>query len=258
MNAIEFVNNFNLDYWQKWHSKNWTICIWFAFSYIVAVHFGLAYMKDRKPYQLRLPLAVWNGVLGVFSITGSFVMVPEILKVLKNDGFRRACCENSFVKDNQVLFWSWLFVWSKVLEFGDTAFIILRKQKLTFLHWYHHAMTVICVFIYFPNMIPINRWTGSMNYFIHSIMYTYYCFRALGFKFPKSVAMLITTLQILQMFVGLYVSSYSFAQKLAGFPCKISLNESIFCFTIYFTYFLLFLNFFFRSYLPKQETKKVV
>lgn len=31
--------------------------------------------------------------------------------------------------------WGLLFAWSKILEFGDTAFIILRKQKLIFLHW---------------------------------------------------------------------------------------------------------------------------
>ena len=255
---LNLVNHFDLDYWQKWHSKNWLICFWFAFLYIIAVQFGLNFMKDRKPYKLRLPLAVWSGMLGVFSMAVSFAMVPELLSVLYKNGFGSACCDNSFVSDKNVIFWSWLFVWSKVLEFGDTAFIILRKQKLTFLHWYHHAMTVICVFTYFPGMIPINRWTGSMNYFIHSIMYTYYCFKALGFKLPRLVSVIITTLQILQMFIGLYVSSYCFAQKLAGLPCKITLNESIFCFTIYFTYLILFLNFFIRTYLNRYKAKKVV
>lgn len=32
-------------------------------------------------------------------------------------------------------FWAWAFVLSKLVELGDTAFIILRKQPLIFLHW---------------------------------------------------------------------------------------------------------------------------
>ena len=33
-------------------------------------------------------------------------------------------------------FWTWMFTMSKIAELGDTAFIILRKQNLIFLHWW--------------------------------------------------------------------------------------------------------------------------
>ena len=182
-------------------------------------------------------------------------MVPEILSVLYRDGFHAAACENSFSRDPTILFWSWLFVWSKVIEFGDTAFIILRKQKLSFLHWYHHAMTVVCVFTYFPGMVVINRWTGSMNFFVHSFMYSYYTLRAFGFWVPRPVAFSITVLQITQMLIGFYVTVYELAMKLAGTPCKISMGESVFSFLVYFSYFLLFINFFIRTYF-KSKIKK--
>ena len=243
-------------YWQQWHLQNWTICIWFSVMYVIAVRFGVFYMNNRKPLDLRYPLALWSALLAIFSIAGSYSMVPEILWVLSRDGFHAAACDNSFSQDSSVLFWSWLFVWSKVLEFGDTAFIILRKQKLSFLHWYHHAMTVICVFTYFPGMVAINRWTGSMNYLVHSIMYSYYSLRALRFRIPKPVAITITSMQIAQMMIGFYVAIYELAMKLTGSPCKITLGESVFSFSVYFSYFLLFLNFFIRTYF--QSTKKTI
>ena len=38
--------------------------------------------------------------------------------------------------------WTWLFVLSKLPELVDTVFIVLRKQKLIFLHWYGDMVTV--------------------------------------------------------------------------------------------------------------------
>ena len=147
---LSLSENWNKDYWMKWHAQNWIICIPIAIAYMISVYYGTQFMKNRKPYNLRYLLGVWSAVLGVFSILGSYYLLPEIISKLYNDGFHKAACDNSYRSNKDYMFWAWLFTWSKVLEFGDTVFIILRKQKLTFLHWYHHAMTVVCVFAYFP------------------------------------------------------------------------------------------------------------
>ena len=51
---------------------------------------------------------------------------------------------NSYIEDDKVSgFWATMFVLSKVPELGDTIFIVLRKQPLIFLHWYHHATVLV-------------------------------------------------------------------------------------------------------------------
>merc|ERR1712178_545108 len=49
---------------------------------------------------------------------------------------------------------------------------------------------------------------GAMNFTVHAIMYTYYFFAACKIRLPKWVSMTVTTLQTLQMFVGVFVTCY--------------------------------------------------
>ena len=91
------------------------------------------------------------------------------------------CISNSH---KQLAVWGWVFALSKILEFGDTAFIVLRKTPLPFLHWYHHI--TVCMYTWYaltPSPSALSNWFGSMNYTVHTVMYTYYALRASGFKF---------------------------------------------------------------------------
>lgn len=78
---------------------------------------------------------------------------------------------------------------SKIVEFGDTFFIVMRKSPLPFLHWYHHV--TVCVYTWYcvvPQPIALCAWFGSMNFTVHAFMYTYYAFRASGYKIHSLIA----------------------------------------------------------------------
>lgn len=93
-------------------------------------------MANRKPFKLRKVLLFWNLGLAAFSIMGTLRGLEEFFYVYKNFGFRFTICDSSGLAESSIAgFWIWMFAISKLVEFGDTVFILLRKQKLIFLHW---------------------------------------------------------------------------------------------------------------------------
>lgn len=66
-----------------------------------------------------------------------------------------------------------LFVKSKFAELIGTLFLVLRKRPVLFPHWFHHASVLLIAI----GPIMINGPSGiimiSMNFFVHSIMYSY-------------------------------------------------------------------------------------
>ena len=74
------------------------------------------------------------------------------------------------------------------LPLGDTLFIILRKQQLIFLHWYHHITVLIYVWYSYMDHTAPGQWFLVMNYTVHALMYTYYAFRSMKFKISKWVS----------------------------------------------------------------------
>lgn len=118
-------------------------------------------------------------------------MIVFLYRNIYNHGLGYTTCHSDCVSEDHrpLAVWGWIFAMSKLIEFGDTAFIVLRKSPLPFLHWYHH----ITVFIYTwyaltPEPSALSTWFGSMNYIVHTAMYTYYAFRASGYKIHSSVA----------------------------------------------------------------------
>lgn len=115
--------------------------IYIAMIYLLVIFAVKRKMHTRSPYKLRHSLALWNSALSIFSCFGAYFMLEEMFSVLFNQSFHHSVCYSSVVERAQ--YWMWLFAMSKIVELGDTIFIVLRKQKLIFLHYCHHVSALI-------------------------------------------------------------------------------------------------------------------
>ncbi|KPA77255.1 putative mitochondrial fatty acid elongase [Leptomonas pyrrhocoris] len=115
--------------------------------------------------------------------------------------------------DGPRAFYTALFMYLKTPELLDTLFLILQNKPVSFLHWYHHIVTAIYCWHASYVLIPSGIIFSTMNYFVHSIMYFYYFLVVMGLrKTIRPFAPVITLLQVVQMFIGMYVTTYTYFQ----------------------------------------------
>lgn len=238
-----------------WMKENWQQSIYWSAIYVSIIFTLQRIMKNRKPLDLKIPLVMWNSSLALFSIISSIRMVPILIKVIYEMGFTFSVCfiEPILYKIQPTIFWAWLFACSKIIEFGDTIFIILRKKKLIFLHWYHHMVTLVLTWYTAGQLVGVIHWFCVMNFAVHSFMYTYYTFSALGIKIPRVVAMFITSMQVLQMVVGSFVNIWAIWKKMKGDECDFPNNAIIISLLVYLNYLYLFTRLFYFSYIAKYN-----
>lgn len=114
-------------------------------AYVLMIVIGRRLMRDRKPFNLKTPLMLWNLSLSIFSFFGMVRALPYLLYMLEHHGYRETICgkPTSYYADGATGFWAAAFMLSKLVELIDTLFIVLRKKPLIFLHWYHHVSVLL-------------------------------------------------------------------------------------------------------------------
>uniref|UniRef100_A0A023FB42 Elongation of very long chain fatty acids protein n=1 Tax=Triatoma infestans TaxID=30076 RepID=A0A023FB42_TRIIF len=239
-----------------WMTKNWTISFYFCALYMVLIFGGQYYMQSRPRFNLKGVLCIWNSLLAAFSIMGACRTAPELFHVLKNYGLYHSICIPSYIELDRVAgVWTWFFVLSKLPELGDTIFIVLRKQPLIFLHWYHHITVLLYSWFSYTEYTASARWFIVMNYCVHSIMYTYYALKCMGYNPSRKFAMLITTCQLCQMIIGCAINVWAAQYLQEHQPCHVSTTNIKLSIAMYFSYFVLFARFFYKSYVNRGTSK---
>ena len=236
-----------------WFEQNWTTAFTYCAVYVVVIFLGQEYMKNRPKFDLRIPLTIWSASLAIFSWFGSIRLWADYVYFIQRYGFKASMCDPVFYK-GVVGFWSWLFVLSKLPELGDTLFIILRKQKLIFLHWYHHCTVLLYAWYTYACYSAQARYFVLMNFTVHALMYTYYALKASKIvRIPSWVNMCITSLQIMQMLCGCVVNGYAYLFRKRGEWCSTTDSNLKVSFLMYFSYLVLFTHFFYIAYLDKKK-----
>jgi fatty acid desaturase 2 (delta-6 desaturase) len=142
------------------------------------------------------------------------------------------------------------YLGSKLFEWLDTVLLIINDKKIIGLHWWHH-MTIGVAFYtgYFTSSVI---WIGSLNSFIHIIMYLYYA----DTPGIKPIAKYLTQLQIVQLFGGVYMNYVSYFYNTEPKYKLFSLINGLIC----LSYGLMFIWFYGQKYkkTDNKNEKKLV
>ena len=244
---------------QDWVHNNWTLTIPISVLYVLLVYGGRKWMESKPAYDLHRTLFLWNVGLAIFSIFGALSVVPNLVHHIYKNGFKQSVCITTTKYDPHINIWLLFFALSKIIELGDTAFIVLRKSRLQFIHWYHH-MTVLLSFWYAYSQSgsnPTNQWLGAMNYSVHCFLYSYYALTAVGVKVPIRVAKSITIMQLIQMFIGLITTLLAYKTSFIDKEeCDVKISVIYVATTVYSSYALLFMYYYYRRYMRPKKKKE--
>ena len=140
---------------------------------------------------------------------------------------------------------SWVFYFSKAIEWTDTVMIILSGnfRQFSYLHWYHHAS----VFPFWWIVVSTHPFGDSwppvfLNALVHVVMYSYYLLSTFGYK--PAWKFFLTYFQIIQFILLLSISAFELVHRQA--PVKIHMAM-----IVYIPSLILF----FSNFLSKNTTQ---
>ncbi|XP_058463970.1 elongation of very long chain fatty acids protein AAEL008004 [Malaya genurostris] len=222
--------------------------LWMVTTYLAWVLvIGPTYMRDRKPMQLTRTLFYYN----LFQVLLSAYMFYEHLMAGWARGYSLTCEPVDYsdgVLSRRMFDLCYLYYLSKLTEFADTVFFVLRKKKsqISWLHLYHHSLTPIETWILTKFLAGGNTTLPNIiNNFVHTLMYFYYLLSSMGPQYQKYLwwKKYMTEIQIAQFIICIVHAILALLTDCI-YPKFITLL--LLCNALIF--FVLFMNFYLDSY----------
>ncbi|XP_045534233.1 elongation of very long chain fatty acids protein 7-like [Papilio machaon] len=232
-----------------------TLAVVIAYLAFVMVA-GPLWMANKKPFRIQNVLVAYNAGQVLLSL---YMFYEHLASGWWGD-YSLACQPVDYSesdKARRMLHLCWVYYFSKLSEFADTIFFVLRKKKsqITWLHLYHHALTPFEAWL-LVKFIAGGHGTFSnvVNNLVHVIMYSYYMMAAMGPQYHKYLwwKKHLTTLQLVQFFMVLFHSISALLYD-CGYP-KLIASGLILHSTIFI---VLFTNFYMHAY-KKEKVKPLV
>jgi len=218
MNPFDSIKHY-MDTYGDPRTKEWpmmsgpfpTLLVCLSYVFLVKV-LGPRFMENRKPFQLKNTLIVYN----LFQVLFSMWLFYEIGRSGWLTGHYSFRCQpvdySNHPSTMRMVHACWWYYFSKFTEFFDTIFFVLRKKtsQVSTLHVIHHGVMPMSVW-FGVKFTPGGHSTffGLLNTAVHIVMYTYYLFAAMGPQYQKYLwwKKYLTGLQMVQ-FVLIFVHAF--------------------------------------------------
>ncbi|CAO3615254.1 unnamed protein product [Cunninghamella blakesleeana] len=130
-----------------------------------------------------------NLSLAAYSFITFFNMVQSLHKLYhRGQSVHFAYCDkDSFLWNDSLGYWGYIFYLSKFYEVIDTMIILLKGRRSSLLQTYHHAGAMITMWSGIRFRAPPIWIFVVFNSFVHSVMYLYYALTLLVSMFQENV-----------------------------------------------------------------------
>ena len=228
----------------------WSLPITFSILYYTMVYFGPKIMENRKEFQIKHYIFTYNLYQCILNL---WCVVAMVYEVCQNPWFKSWWGNDPQpgIGGFRISFLVWIHYNNKYVELLDTLFMILRKKnnQISFLHCYHHILLIWAWFLVCKVQSGGDVYFGALvNSFIHVIMYAYYTMSLLNIPCPWKKW--ITTCQLIQFVICFVHAVYAF--YIHNMPRILPLAQM----WVMSNMFVLFSQFYLKSYLAKKETRK--
>ncbi|CAG9761109.1 unnamed protein product [Ceutorhynchus assimilis] len=225
-------------------------------SYVYAVKFlGPKIMENRKPFQLKNTLILYNFLQVIFS-AWLFYQIGMGGWLTGEYSFRCQPVDYTNKPSTiRMVHASWWYFFSKFTEFFDTIFFVLRKKfdHISTLHVIHHGIMPMSVWFgvkYCPG--GHSTFFGLINTLVHVVMYFYYFLTAFGPATQKYLwwKKYLTTFQMVQ-FIAIMVHAF----QLLFIDCNYPRVFAWWIGSHAVLFFFLFKDFYQKSYRGSRRAK---
>lgn len=225
---------------------------------------------SKTPLKLRTFAVLHSGFLSVASLWMLVNIVRELSKnyaaadkVLKTSivGHVEIFIDSSSLwKTGRLVFFLYLNYLFKYYELIDTLLMALKGKPIIFLHWYHHAATLILAWTQLNWYCGMQWIVVCLNLSVHIAMYAYYALSALGVRcWWKRY---ITVMHIAQFILDLAISlpltvAFFWHSPGAWYPKPSSSSgAAIFALLLLTSYLILFVVFYKRVYKKREKREE--
>uniref|UniRef100_A0A146LSJ0 Elongation of very long chain fatty acids protein n=1 Tax=Lygus hesperus TaxID=30085 RepID=A0A146LSJ0_LYGHE len=231
------------------------ILLLICFNYFITT-LGPALMKDRPPFELKKPMIVYNALQVVVN---AWMVHMGMTRIWLTGQYGMGCFPVDRSESPDAMLTTkmvYVYFLTKLSDLTDTVFMVLRKKnvQISFLHQYHHIGMAMAGWVA-AALIPGGShvlFFGTINCFVHTVMYFYYLVTILKPEYRQStIKRRITELQLAQFVITTIHAIAGMLTPDCEFPTwalTIFIPQDIFMFA-------LFWDFYVKTYLkPKAKT----